>query len=704
MSHRPDRPIADPAADRLGRDGFVARLARALVREESVDGRTVARASGVVVGLTGPWGSGKSSLLNLLQAEIEKQHPDAVVVRFDPWLVSGRDDVITQFFAELIRQIQEVGTNNPQVGKVATRLTGRLTKYAANLAPATAWLGLPIPGLREALKAVGDALDHPESLAAQRTDLITSLAGVEVPIVVLIDELDRVEDAEVRAVAQLVRAVADFPGLSYLLAYDRDRVVEALGGGNAERGGAYLEKIVQLEIPFPISVRSETRSLFTAEFESAAPVYVVPSGWRSDPRYLRLLAIATDGLLTTPRDIRRVCGMYAVLAPMVAGEVDWLDLLGYCILLAKAPAVVEAIRRQPRLAVRDAPVDRTADINWVAFSEEDREGADKRLSRLEITPETPIAGLLALLFPDRLGTSTRGSSESADCLRYYRPLMTVLRLGLLPGSVSRSDIQQFLGQDGEAMLSTLRARYADQTLDSFLERLRGIYHELGDIDARRTLFALGRMVRDVYSAEISHTKSSGLLSESFGHCRWFDDFLSQAVREGAVSSELGQAVLAGLIEAGHLDVPTRVLRHHFVALGLFSQTPRDTDEAWLPADVVENLADKVAGMLLSRHEDGTLFSVIHTPDPFFLAQELGRWTPNCRETMTNSVRCRDDALRDVTALFFDFGMVIPRADLEAFLDVAVLQDRLRRSVEDDPSWPARAERSRRQALHQMGGG
>lgn len=61
------------------------------------------------------------------------------------------------------------------------------------------------------------------------------------PIVVLIDELDRVESEEIRTVAQLVRSVADFPGVSYLLAYDRERVAQALGGENAERGQAYLE-------------------------------------------------------------------------------------------------------------------------------------------------------------------------------------------------------------------------------------------------------------------------------------------------------------------------------------------------------------------------------------------------------------------------------------------------------------------------------
>jgi len=88
--------------------------------------------------------------------------------------------------------------------------------------------------------------DRPET----RTN--EELAAVNLPIVVLIDEVDRVEDDEIRSIAQLVRSVGDFPGVSYALAYDPKRVIQALGGAERtdvlrdERGRAYLEKIVQI--------------------------------------------------------------------------------------------------------------------------------------------------------------------------------------------------------------------------------------------------------------------------------------------------------------------------------------------------------------------------------------------------------------------------------------------------------------------------
>jgi len=101
---------------------------------------TTGKATGVVVGITGPWGSGKSSILYLLQAELE--HPEnrtayhhAVIVRFDPWLVSGRDDLIVEFLRELQATLREVGTRYPQVATQLKKLAGKLAEYGSRLAP-----------------------------------------------------------------------------------------------------------------------------------------------------------------------------------------------------------------------------------------------------------------------------------------------------------------------------------------------------------------------------------------------------------------------------------------------------------------------------------------------------------------------------------------------------------------------------------------
>lgn len=80
-----DRPIERPTEDKLERERFIERLADAVIAGNS-------KATGVIIGITGPWGSGKSSILNLLANHISETRPEAIVVRFDPWLISGRND------------------------------------------------------------------------------------------------------------------------------------------------------------------------------------------------------------------------------------------------------------------------------------------------------------------------------------------------------------------------------------------------------------------------------------------------------------------------------------------------------------------------------------------------------------------------------------------------------------------------------------
>ena len=198
-----------------------------------------------------------------------------------------------------------------------------------------------------------------ESLNALKSKLSKELEEQAVPIVVLIDELDRVEDHEIRAVAQLVRSVADFRGISYVLAYDPVRVMQALGEGSdsrsrEERGRAYLEKIVQLQIPLPFTQRDEFGRLLTAELQRLRGELDLPQEFYKAERYVALSHILILEIFQTLRDVKRFVAMFQVIAGMTRTEVDWIDLLAYCALLLKAPATVDKIRDDPDGIAYDA--------------------------------------------------------------------------------------------------------------------------------------------------------------------------------------------------------------------------------------------------------------------------------------------------------------------------------------------------------------
>src|ERR1039458_3916480 len=91
---RGDAPITSLGEDRLGRASFAAALA--------VEVLTAPARTGYVIGLTGPWGSGKTSLLNMT---IEALGERALVVQFNPWMFSGTETLVSTFFEEIAKQL-----------------------------------------------------------------------------------------------------------------------------------------------------------------------------------------------------------------------------------------------------------------------------------------------------------------------------------------------------------------------------------------------------------------------------------------------------------------------------------------------------------------------------------------------------------------------------------------------------------------------
>jgi predicted KAP-like P-loop ATPase len=92
----PDAPINRKTDDKLGRAKFASALAKAVLDFESDDS--------FVVGIHGKWGTGKSSVLNLLEEELTaKAAQKSLVVdvlRFNPWNFSDQNQLVLQFLRQ----------------------------------------------------------------------------------------------------------------------------------------------------------------------------------------------------------------------------------------------------------------------------------------------------------------------------------------------------------------------------------------------------------------------------------------------------------------------------------------------------------------------------------------------------------------------------------------------------------------------------
>jgi predicted KAP-like P-loop ATPase len=111
-----DNPIEQPAEDLLGRKSVAAVVADEI--------RTADASKGFVVSVMGPWGSGKTSLVNLVRHELGKE-PSIHVLDFNPWMFSGTEQLVDSFFRELSAQLRLkegrldaiASDPNPRVGR-----------------------------------------------------------------------------------------------------------------------------------------------------------------------------------------------------------------------------------------------------------------------------------------------------------------------------------------------------------------------------------------------------------------------------------------------------------------------------------------------------------------------------------------------------------------------------------------------------------
>lgn len=335
-----DRPIGAPRDDRFGLASIAQRIADAISKQST--------GNGLVLGIEGAWGSGKSSLVALIAELLKGGDGDPIaIVDFAPWLVGDRDQLLVSLFEELSRSIDAIALaegNATGVTVTAARSAAdQLRRYATYLGPAGKLVGvagLAFPGLG----AVGKVMEglataavqdvEGPSLSSRKAAIEKVLSELGRRIVVVVDDVDRLDPSEVAELLRLVRSVADFPNVTYLLCYDGERLARAVTSAvGVDDGRAYLEKIVQLELTIP---RPETFAL-RRMFSDGLATFAVCDG-EPGQRLAHIIDRLGGRFLTTPRAVNRVLDALRFYWPAIEGQVDLADLVWLRILAAGAPA------------------------------------------------------------------------------------------------------------------------------------------------------------------------------------------------------------------------------------------------------------------------------------------------------------------------------------------------------------------------------
>ena len=324
-----DRPVLEPAEDAFGYAPFARRIARAIAETP--------RPEGLVMAIHGLWGSGKSTFLNFVRHEISALEPARrpVVIDFNPWWFEGQQNLAAQFIAQFASKLPRDSEMLRAIGNVIAEYADAVGTVVT-VSTGVPWAGKVSSYVAKLLKR------KTKDVPTLKAEISKALAESGQRFLFVIDDIDRLTPDEVREIFKVVKALADFPNVIYLLAFDRATVVEALAAAHRIDGEAYLEKIVQAPFSLPAIARDRLRNRVQSEMGQLIDQF---SGHEIDrTHWANVYMDGLDPYIQKPRDIVRILNALTVTYPAVAGEVNTVDFIAMEFLRLFEPEVYGTIR------------------------------------------------------------------------------------------------------------------------------------------------------------------------------------------------------------------------------------------------------------------------------------------------------------------------------------------------------------------------
>lgn len=431
----PDQPLKNPEDDLLGYGPLAEEVAKSII-----DG---AFPGGFTIAIQGPWGSGKSTMLNFIRHYLEKPGQNApIIVQFNPWWFSrSGEEILLSFFKQLSAAIGKDDKNKDTARRVL--------KIGLSLLQCA-----PIPYLQMISKGVEnfveEALKAPVDIFELRDKVSNDLKGLGRKVVVFVDDIDRLHPEEMKQLFMIIRAITDFPNTIYLLAFDRKVVASSIGDNNKEMPGEnYLQKIVQVPVDLPII---DEEHLLKSLSKGLEGIFVDTDQLLRDDSCLEYVLshlIGENGPVRTLRDVCRLLNRLYLTYPIAKGNVVLSDFVTIEALSIFYPKIYEAIRNHRKRFIGYGQLD----------AKEDKKFYD---TLLEGETKT-VRKLLEFLFP-RVGGSDHIEIARKNSFKYQQSRICG---EAFPFYFCLTATNWISNKEIEEILSTKKA---DQIKDKLLEK------------------------------------------------------------------------------------------------------------------------------------------------------------------------------------------------------------------------------------------
>ncbi len=368
-----DSPIKDARGDKYGFEDLSKTIAKCISENVGVDG--------TVLSINGDWGSGKSSLINLVESKLvdendissvdkfetsnlsdkeeeSKTKPTLVasfkrwisrdkmtetngdevesnvqsdsvntkpiiISRFNCWWLRGEEALISEFF----RQIYSVVSKSEnQILKKRIQEFG--SKVLINFAPVLGALTktvVPIGGevVKEMSKTLGESLAVETNLDERYMELCRLLENQQQRYLIIIDDIDRMLPEESFLIFKLIKTIGHLPYFTYLLAFDRPKVEKIFEKHEQIKDKTYLEKFVQASFDVPHITPPVIKQQVYKRLREWIDSPSILSSNQFKLRYRNLIS----PLIRTPRDVARVCGVVRITWRAVERQLNFADFV-----------------------------------------------------------------------------------------------------------------------------------------------------------------------------------------------------------------------------------------------------------------------------------------------------------------------------------------------------------------------------------------
>ena len=463
-----DAPVQIESQDRFKRWPFAKRIAETIVSRKDP--------SSIVVGIYGAWGEGKTSVLNLIDQEM-KSHESVICVRFNPWLFRDETTLLLSYFSTLADALgRSISTKKEKIGKW-------LQDYGSVLAPLSfSFFGLGMsPGK---VTAEAGKLLSSIDLNELRKRIEELLSEEEKRIVILMDDIDRLDKNEIYAVFRLVKLSADFSYTAYILAFDDSMVSSALQeryATGAESGESFLEKIIQVPLRLPPPDEISLRQFCFEGVDEATRLAGISLSEEQVQVYVMHFIEGLENRLKSPRMCKRYANALAFALPILAGEVNPVDLMLIEGIRVFYPSLYSFLRKNKELftgTLHESRSDRSKE------KEEAVKSIDQALAQYPTGDQSRARELLKELFPKLSGLygnihygsdwQRRWTSEQRVASKEYfdRYFSYAIPEGDIPDGEILSLLECCKGTGVEAVAQRLGELLTSRNAEKLIQKLR----------------------------------------------------------------------------------------------------------------------------------------------------------------------------------------------------------------------------------------